>query len=422
MTDTLAVVLGGGAGTRLDPLTRHRSKPAVPLAGKYRLVDIALSNCIHSGLGRVFVLTQHNSASLNRHVAQAYRFDHFGGGFATVLAPEQTRASPDWHQGPADAVRHSLHHLDAYPHRRVLVLSGDGLYRMDYRALEAHHRSGWADLTIGVSPVTAEAAADRTVVTLDRDGTVTRSVDKPDADALRGMESDVGIAHAAEGRVYLAAMGVTLFESDVLRQVLLSRPEHTSFLREVLPAAIEDRRVLAFRHDGYFSDIGSIHSFYRANLALADPVPAFDLYGEAGPIYTNPRMLPPAKIEASDVSHSLVGEGAVISRATVSESVVGIRSRVESGVRLHRVVMLGADVFAWHDAETFTGLNLPERPGIGEDARVENAIIDKNAQIGAGCVIANAAGVRHADGDGWAIRDGIVVIPKNAVIPAGTEI
>ena len=422
MNDTLAVVLGGGAGTRLDPLTRHRSKPAVPLAGKYRLVDIALSNCIHSGMGRVFVLTQHNSASLNRHVAQAYRFDHFGGSFATVLAPEQTRASPDWHQGPADAVRHSLHHLGAYPHRRVLVLPGDGLYRMDYRALEAHHRAGWADLTIAVSPVTADEAADRTIVTIDHDGAVTRSVDKPDAEALAGLESAVGEAHRAAGRVYLAAMGVYMFESDVLRQTLLSRPEHTSFLREVLPAAIRERRVLSFRHEGYFSDIGSIRSFYRANLALAEPVPAFDLYGEAGPIYTNPRMIPPSKIEASSVTRSIIGEGAVISQAQVSESVVGIRSRIASGATLHRTVMLGSDVFAWHDAETLTGLNLPERPGIGQDAHIENAIIDKNAQIGAGCRITNADGVEHADGDGWAIRDGIVVIPKNAVIPAGTVI
>ena len=422
MQDTLAVVLGGGAGTRLDPLTRHRSKPAVPLAGKYRLVDIALSNCINSGLDRVFVLTQHNSASLNRHVSRAYRFDHFGGGFATVLAPEQTRESPGWHQGPADAVRHSLHHLDASRHRRVLVLAGDGLYRMDYRAFEAHHRAGWADLTVALSPVTAEAAAGRTVVRLDPDGVLADCVDRPDAEALAGLESAVSPAMEAQGRVYLAAMGIYLFERDVLREVLLGRPEHTGFLRDVLPAAVRERRVLGYVHEGYFSDIGTIRSFYEANLALADPVPEFDLYGEEGPIYTNPRMIPPAKVLDATIENSLVGEGAVVSGATVEDSVIGIRSRVEPGAVLRRVVMLGADVFAWHDAEQQGGTGVPERPGIGEGSVVENAIIDKNAQIGAGCHIANAAGVDRADGDAWAIRDGIVIVPKNAVIADGTEI
>lgn len=422
MNDTLAVVLGGGAGTRLDPLTRHRSKPAVPLAGKYRLVDIALSNCINSGLSRVFVLTQHNSASLNRHVTKAYRFDHFGGGFASVLAPEQTSASPDWHQGPADAVRHSLHHLDANPHRRVLVVSGDGLYRMDYRAFTAHHRAGWADLTVALSPVTAETAATRTIVRLDPDGILIGCVDRPDAAALDGLASPVSAEHEAAGRVYLAAMGLYVFERDVLREVLLGRPDHAGFLREVLPAAVAERRVLGYVHDGYFSDIGTIRSFYEANLALAEPTPAFDLYGKAGPIYTNPRMIPPAKILDSSVEASLIGEGAVVSRATVERSVIGIRSRIEAGAVLRRTVMMGADVFAWHEAELQGGIGLPERPGIGEGSVVENAIIDKNAQVGPGCHIANVDGVERADGDGWAIRDGIVVIPKNAVIPAGTVI
>ena len=422
MRDTLAVILGGGAGSRLYPLTAHRSKPAVPFAGKYRLIDIPISNCINSELTRAFVLTQYNSASLNRHVARTYRFDGFGSGFVTILAAEQTPGSDRGVQGTADAVRQSLRHIDPYPHRRVLVLSGDELYRMDFNVLSDHHRSAWADLTVATVPVTADQASGFDIVTADRDGVVTGHHRRPDRDALAGLESPVTVAMREAGRVYLALMGITVFERDVLREVLLAAPQASDFGKGVLPAAIAGRRVVSYPFDGYWSDIGTVRSFYDASLALAGPEPGFDLYDEDAPVFTHARMLPPAKVEDAHVTRSMIGEGAVVVGATVEDSVVGIRSYLSAGSVLRRTVMLGADYLPWRDPARRPGLNPPLAPGVGEGSVVENAIIDKNVQIGPGCRITNEAGVDHADGDGWYIRDGIVVLPKNAVLPEGTVI
>ena len=422
MRDTLAVILGGGAGTRLFPLTQHRSKPAVPLAGKYRIIDIPISNCINSELLRMFVVTQYNSASLNRHVSRAYRFDRFGHGFVTILAAEQTPDSEQWYQGTADAVRQSLQHINSYPHRRVLVLSGDQLYRMDFNTFSDHHRSNWADLTVATVPVTADEAPDFGILKTDADGVITEFSEKPARDALDGLESPVSPRMREQGRVYLASMGIYMFERDVLREVLLATPGETDFGKEVIPSAIGTRRVVSYPHDGYWSDIGTVRSFYEANLNLASKVPSFDLYDEDAPIYTNSRMLPPAKIQDSHVADSMIAEASVVTRATVEGSVVGIRSYVGDGAALRRVVMLGADYLPWRDPARRPGVDPPPSPGIGRGSVVENAIIDKNVQVGADCRITNANGHTDFDGDGWYIRGGIVVLPKNAIVPDGTVI
>ena len=420
MRETLAVILGGGAGSRLHPLTEHRSKPAVPLAGKYRLIDIPISNCVNSDLRRIFVLSQYNSASLNRHVAQAYRFDRFGGGFVTVLAAEQTPTSDRWFQGTADAVRQVLPHIDAHAHRRVLVLSGDQLYRMDFNALGNHHRAARAALTVATIPVTADEAPGFGILKTDAHGVITEFHEKPARDALDGLESPVSAAHRAEGRVFLASMGIYLFERDVLHGTLVGHPDDHDFGKEIIPRAIAERRVVSYPFSGYWSDIGTIRSFYDATLALAAPRPEFDLYDEAQPIYTNARMLPPAKIQDAHIRNSMIGEASVVIGATVEDSVVGIRSFIGAGAVVRRSVLLGADFFPWHDPTRRDGAAAPDEPGIGERSVVENAIIDKNAQIGPDCRIVNAHGVDEAEGDGWVIRDGIVVVRKNAVLPPGT--
>ncbi|MEM1115978.1 MAG: glucose-1-phosphate adenylyltransferase [Bacteroidota bacterium] len=422
MRDTLAVILGGGAGTRLHPLTGHRSKPAVPLAGKYRLIDIPISNCVNSELLRMFVLTQYNSASLNRHVARTYRFDRFGHGFVTILAAEQTPDSDTWFQGTADAVRQCLQHIDAYPHRRVLILSGDQLYRMDFNVFADHHRSSWADLTVATIPVTADEAPAFGILKTDADGVITEFHEKPPRDQLDGLESPVSQAMRDAGRVYLASMGIYMFDRDVLRETLLGNPADKDFGKEIIPAAIASRRVLSYAFDGYWSDIGTIRSFYEANLMLAEKDPAFDLYDEDAPIYTNARMLPPAKLQNATVRDSMIAEASVVIDATVEDSVVGIRSYIASGATLRRTVMLGADYLPWRDPSRRPGLNPPLTPGIGANSHVENALIDKNVQVGSDCRITNAEGVTEADGDGWYIRDGIVVLPKNAILPDGTVI
>ena len=422
MRDTLSVILGGGAGTRLFPLTGHRSKPAVPLAGKYRLIDIPISNCVNSELMRMFVLTQYNSASLNRHLARAYRFDRFGHGFVTVLAAEQTPHSADWYQGTADAVRQSLPHIDAYPHRRVLVLSGDQLYRMDFNTFRTHHLAYRADLTVATIPVTADEAPAFGILKTDADGVITEFHEKPARDALDGLDSPVSAEMRAAGRVFLASMGIYMFERGVLREVLTADPGQTDFGKEIIPAAIASRRVVSYPFAGYWSDIGTVRSFYEANLALAAPSPEFDLYDATAPILTNARMLPPAKVQNSHVRNSMIGEAAVITHATVEDSVIGLRSFVSDGAVLRRTVMLGADYHPWGDPAMRLGVGAPEHPGIGPRSVVEGAIIDVNVQVGADCRITNADGVQEADGDGWYIRDGVIVLAKNAAIPDGTVI
>ncbi len=422
MPSMFALILGGGAGTRLFPLTKLRAKPAVPLAGKYRLVDIPISNCINSQINRIFVLTQFNSASLNRHVARAYRFDRFGSGFVSIIAAEQTPESKDWFQGTADAVRRCLHHLEGHRHSHVLILSGDQLYAMDYCRMLAHHRAREADVTLATIPVTADDAPAFGILKTDDEDRITEFHEKPPRDQLGGKDSPVPDEMRAAGCVYLASMGIYIFNRRTLRELLGAHPEEHDFGHEVIPRAIDTLKVASYPFTDYWSDIGTIRSFYDANLMLAQPQPPFSIYDPERPIYTNARMLPPAKIERSSVMNSLVAEGSVIVDSEIANSVVGIRSHVRRGAVLRNTVFMGADFFPWQGRAGRAVVEGPEHAGVGEGARIENAIIDKNVHVGAGSVIANEHGVQETDGEGYSIRDGIVVIPKNTHIPDGTVI
>jgi glucose-1-phosphate adenylyltransferase len=422
MIRAIAIILGGGAGTRLFPLTGHRSKPAVPLAGKYRLVDVPISNCINSGLDRIFVLTQYNSASLNSHIARSYVFDRFRGGFVTILAAEQTPASERWYQGTADAVRRSIPHIRSYPHDQVVILSGDQLYTMDYRRMLEHHERLGADITIGVTPVVAEDAPGFGILKMDDDFRITEFYEKPRLYELEGKESPVADDMARAGRIYLASMGIYVFRADVLQRALDGHPNQHDFGKEIIPGAIKGCRVVAYPFTGYWNDIGTVRSFFETNIMLAQPQPAFNLYDAQMPLYSNARLLPPAKITRSRVENAIVGEASVVVDSDILDAVIGIRSFIDRGTRLRRVVMMGADYYRWEDWETRARVEGPAYPGIGADSRVENAIVDKNASIGNGCVIVNTGGVMEGEGPGFYIRDGIVVVVKNADIPDGTVI
>lgn len=422
MNPMLAVILGGGAGTRLFPLTKLRAKPAVPLAGKYRLVDIPISNCINSGINRIFVLTQFNSASLNRHVARAFRFDRFSSGFVSIIAAEQTPESKDWFQGTADAVRRVMHHLEGHRHDHVLILSGDQLYAMDYCRMLAHHEAHDADVTLATIPVTADDAPAFGILKTDDEHRITEFHEKPARDQLDGKDSPVSDDLRDEGRIYLASMGIYIFNRDMLRSLLDDDPSENDFGHEIIPRAIDTRKVVSYPFTDYWSDIGTIRSFYDANLMLTRPQPPFSIYDADRPIYTNARMLPPAKIQRSSVSESLVAEGSVIVESQIENSIVGIRSYVRQGAEVRNTIFMGADFYPWHEHSERRVTEGPEHAGVGIGSRVENAIVDKNVAIGRDCVITNASGVQEAEGDHYYIRDGIIVIPKNTKIPDGTVI
>jgi glucose-1-phosphate adenylyltransferase len=419
----LAVILGGGAGTRLFPLTRDRAKPAVPLAGKYRLVDVPISNCINSDVDRIFVVTQFNSASLNRHIARSYVFDRFSGGFVTILAAEQTMTSENWYQGTADAVRRTTFHLKSYPHEHVIILSGDQLYSMDYRQMLAHHIDHAAEITIAVTPVVADEAPAFGILKTGEQDRITEFYEKPGREDLGGKESPVDRDMAQAGRVYLASMGIYIFDANVLYDVLDARPNDHDFGKEIIPGAIHERRVFAYPFTGYWNDIGTVRSFFDTNIMLAQPQPAFNLYESNMPLFTDAWTLPPAKVTRSVLQNTLIGEGSVIVDSEISNSVIGTRSFIDRGTRIDRTVFMGADYFRWEQSQpTRGGIHGPTFPGVGQDTRIQNAIVDKNASIGNRCVITNAEGVFEGSGPGYYIRDGIVVIPKNAEIPDGTII
>ena len=422
MSQMLAVILGGGVGTRLFPLTSDRAKPAVPLAGKYRLVDVPISNCINSGLYRIFVLTQYNSASLNNHVAHSYIFDRFHGGFVTILAAEQTAASGLWYQGTADAVRQTMLHIRNYPHDHVIILSGDQLYSMDYREMLEHHRRHDADITVAVTPVRADEAPGFGILKTDDEHRITEFHEKPRRDELEGKESPVSPEMQAAGRTYLASMGIYIFNARVLRDVLDGNPDDHDFGKQIIPNSIQSCRVIAYPFTGYWNDIGTVRSFFDTNIMLAQPKPDFNLYDAERPLYTNARMLPPAKVIRTSVERSIIAEGSVIVDAEITDSVIGIRSYIGPRTRIHRVVLMGADYYGWQGCEGRAPVQGPANPGIREDSRIECAIVDRNASIGKGCVITNKDGVHEGEGPGFYIRDGIVVVVKNAEIPDGTVV
>jgi len=417
MRDVIAVILGGGRGTRLFPLTLHRSKPAVPIGGKYRLIDIPISNCINSSVRRIFVLTQYNSESLNGHLNSTYKFDIFSSGFVSLLAAEQTEENPDWFQGTADAVRQSLRHLRSHRSREVLILSGDQLYQMDYRKMLETHRRNVADVTIAVTPVTPEQAGGFGILKVNRQGRIVHFEEKPGPERVPDLLSEMPNL----GPTLLASMGIYIFGQEALEKGLAD-PGLVDFGKNVIPDAVPRMRVHAHIQRGYWEDVGTIRSYYQANLALTQSVPPFDFYDASRPVYTNPRFLPATKVEHCSVKDALVSEGSILVGAVVEHSVIGIRSRIGRGARIKDSLVLGADFYETLEEIGRASVRGLPPVGIGSDSVIQNAIIDKNARIGAGVRIVNEAGVAEADGQDYFIRDGIVIVPKNGVIPDGTVV
>jgi len=424
----LAVILGGGAGNRLFPLTQQRSKPAVPLGGKYRLIDIALSNCIHSDILRTFVLTQYNSASLNRHIAQTYRFSRFSNGFVEIIAAEQTPESPQWFQGTADAVRQVLPHLRDLGIDTLLILSGDHLYQMDYRDFIALHHKTNADVSVSVIPCEAKPASEFGLLKTDESGRIVEFKEKPKGEELLSMQVDttkLGLdPNEAARRPYLASMGIYVFKYEHLVSLLAQDTKWVDFGREIIPAAINAGHVQAHLFDGYWEDIGTIGAFYRANLDLTTKIPKFNLFDAEAPVYTRARYLPPSKIEETQIDDSIVSEGCIINGAKITNCVVGVRSRISKGVQVDSSYIMGADYYQTLDDMRQDLKNGIPRVGIGEGSVIRRAIIDKNARIGNGSRLLNEAGTVEADSEdkSYYIRDGIIIVPKNAVIKDGTVI
>lgn len=429
MKKVLSIILGGGAGTRLYPLTKLRAKPAVPLAGKYRLIDIPVSNCINSEIYKIYVLTQFNSASLNRHIARAYSFAGFTEGFVEVLAAQQTPENPNWFQGTADAVRQYLWLLDEWDVDEYLILSGDHLYRMDYRQFVQRHRDTNADITLSVVPMDERRASDFGLMKIDDTGRVIDFSEKPKGDALKEMQVDtttLGLSpEQAKKNPYIASMGIYVFKKDVLMHLLQTNQERTDFGKEIIPASAQDYNVQAYLFNDYWEDIGTMESFYEANLALTrQPQPPFSFYDEDAPIYTRARYLPPSKLLDCQITESIIGEGCILKECRIEHSVLGVRSRIESGCLVEDSLVMGADLyqpFAERQAHCEDG-KVPL--GIGSGTRIRRAIIDKNAHIGSNVQIINKDRVDEAnrESEGFYIRSGIVVVLKNAVIPDGTII
>lgn len=424
--ETIAVILGGGAGTRLFPLTELRAKPAVPLGGKYRLIDIPVSNCINSDIIKIFVLTQFNSASLNQHIVRTYRFSRFSDGYVDVLAAEQTPGNRDWFQGTADAVRQVFPHFDEWKQSTILILSGDHLYRMDYRKFLQRHTETNADLTVAVIPTRAELATGFGLLKTDETGRIVEFKEKPPAEELEAMRVDTtrfGLsAEESEHRPYLASMGIYIFRKEVLRDLLADNPTAVDFGRELIPDAIERFNVQAHLFTGYWEDIGTIKAFYRANMEMTRPLPAFNFFDAEAPIFTRPRFLPGSKILNSQMQSSIITEGCIVNDARVSGSIIGIRSRIENGSTVEDTLMMGADFYQTLDELAYDQQHQRTRIGIGPNTHVRKAIIDKNARIGANVRLVNDQGIENADGPGYYIRDGIIIVPKNGIVADGTTI
>jgi glucose-1-phosphate adenylyltransferase len=419
VNDVLGIILGGGQGSRLFPLTQTRSKPAVPIGGKYRLIDVPISNCLHADLRRIFVLTQFNSASLNRHISQSYHMDPFSRGFVDIIAAEQTPDNPHWFQGTADAVRQAARHFAGYDADYYLSLAGDHLYRMDYGFLLDAHVDQEADITVAALPVTPGDATSMGLFLFDREGHIVGFEEKPSTERLAALGSSVPSGNYFYNRVhnaakpFIASMGIYVFSREVLLD-LLERTEGADFGREIIPASLSSYSVKAYLHDAYWADVGTVESFYDANILLTQPHAPFKFYDPRRPIYTHERFLPPSHMRSCSVRESLIGDGCFLDECSIAHSVVGIRTHVGQGTKITRSVLLGADTYsASTEAPTL---------GIGRDVVLDRVIIDKNASIGSGARIVNEAGVQHADGDGYYIRSGIVIVPKGGTIPDGFRI
>jgi glucose-1-phosphate adenylyltransferase len=418
MNDVLTLILGGGRGTRLYPLTHMRSKPAVPIGGKYRLIDIPISNCLHAGLKKIFVLTQFNSASLNRHVAQTYRLDMFSDGFVEVLAAEQTPDSSDWFQGTADAVRQAARHFAGYDADYYLILAGDHLYRMDFCELIDEHIERQADITIAAQPVSPADATQMGIFRFDNAGQIAGFEEKPNAARLAEMKSSAARGAALNltaDKPFVASMGIYVFSGDALLDTL--RRPGIDFGKEIIPAALGSLSVQAYLYRGYWADVGTIDAFYQANIQLTQRGAPFNFFHAHRPIYTHPRFLPSTRAHDCRIDASIISEGCFLDPCEIRDSVVGIRTHVGSGARITRSVLLGADFYEDEGAGGDDHVAL----GIGRDVVLDRVIVDKNARIADGVKLVTDGSAANADGDGWYLRDGIIVVPKNALVKSGVD-
>lgn len=428
MKNVASIILGGGRGTRLDPLTRYRAKPAVPIGGKYRLIDIPISNCINSDIMRMYLLTQYSSASLHRHISQTYNFDMFSGGFVEILAAEQTIESEKWYQGTADAVRQNLMHFHNRPTTEYLILAGDHLYRMDYSKFIQAHQEMEADITIAVKPVTAEEAKGFGILKVNAERNITEFFEKPKTrEELEPMASDIpeefrGSGDDHEDKRFLGSMGIYVFNPHVLEDVLSDDSSRDDFGHDIIPNTLSEYKVKAYFFTDYWADIGTIKSFYEANLALTNIKPTFVLSEERNPIYTHPRFLPGTRVEHTRIDNSFLADGSYIQAASVENTIVGLRSRIGKNVEIRDTVLMGADYYQ-SDSERKRDISKDVVPvGIGDNSRISNAIIDKNARIGKNVIIGEKTYTDDLEEENYVVRDGIIVIPKNSIIPDGTEI
>ena len=418
----IALILGGGSGSRLYPLTEKRSKPAVPIGGKYRLVDIPISNCLNSGVRQMFVLTQFNSASLNKHIKNAYNFDFFNNGFVEILAAEQTPDNSGWFEGTADAVRQCIRHLSIHSYEHILILSGDQLYQMDFAKMLKDHISKNADVSIATIPVNAKDASGFGIMKVNMEGLIENFIEKPTSDVLPDWESPVEAKHKATGQNFLASMGIYIFNKKTLLKLLDDTPETTDFGKEILPQAIkQDMRVGSYAYTGYWTDIGTISSFMEASLKLTDNIPDFNFFDEVDKIYTNSRVLPPAKYFHTTLNMAFIAEGSIIHNANIEKSVIGIRSRIEDDTQISHSIVMGNDYYeTLLDIERIKGKMPPL--GIGKNCIIEHAIVDKNCRIGNEVIIRGDKSLADAETDSYCIRDGIVILKKEAIIEDGSII
>lgn len=418
-SNVICIVLGGGQGSRLSPLTASRSKPAVPIAGKYRLVDIPISNCLHSGITRIYVLTQFNSASLNKHIKNTYHFSSFSEAFVDILAAEQTPMSGGWYQGTADAVRQSLHHLAVHDFDYVLILSGDQLYQMDFEDMIAKHIEAHADISIATIPVHANDVPGFGILKTDEESIITKFVEKPKTN-FEPLASEVSEEMQAQGRVYLASMGIYLFNRKLLFDILEGN-DHPDFGKEIIPQAIVDNRVYSYQYEGYWTDIGTIPSFFDANLGLTDDLPAFNLF-DKNYIFTRARMLPPSKVSGTHLDKAIIADGCIVNASHIKRSVIGIRTRIGFETEIENCYVMGSDNY--QTLEQIEESLAAETPimGIGDRCKIKNAIIDKNTFIGNDVCINCGPPLENGDYGSYTVQDGIVVIKKRAVIPHGTVI
>ena len=414
----LSVILGGGAGTRLSPLTASRSKPAVPIAGKYRLVDIPISNCLNSGITRMFVLTMYNSASLNRHIKNTYHFSAFSSAFVDILAAEQTPDNPAWFQGTADAVRQGLRHIAPFDSDYILILSGDQLYQIDFQEMLANHKEKGADITIATIPVSGKEASEFGILKTE-DGMITSFIEKPKS-GLEDWISDTGEEMKNQGKVFLASMGIYIFNRQLLFDLLQhENKDSTDFGKEIIPQSINKYRVASYQYEGYWEDIGNIPAFFHANIGLTKDLPEFNLFDNTKTIYTRARMLPPAKISGTRLDHALIADGCIVNAAHIENAVIGIRSRIGHETTLINTYLMGSDYYeTLADIEEDRMHGLPQL-GVGNRCQIQNAIVDKNCRIGDDVRIIGGSHLEDGDTTLYTIKDGIIVIKKGAIIPNG---